>query len=59
MVSTPGAAPPTVDDLRSFAGSRLAHHKLPEDVVAIDEVPLTSMQKVDRRALAEMVRSPD
>jgi acyl-CoA synthetase (AMP-forming)/AMP-acid ligase II len=59
VVSTPGAAPPTVDDLRSFAGSRLAHHKLPEDVVAIDEVPLTSMQKVDRRALAEVVRSPD
>jgi acyl-CoA synthetase (AMP-forming)/AMP-acid ligase II len=58
VVPVAGAEPPTVDELRSFAGERLAHHKLPEDVVVLEEVPLTPMQKVDRRALADRVRSP-
>jgi acyl-CoA synthetase (AMP-forming)/AMP-acid ligase II len=45
-------APPTVADLRQFAEGRLSHHKLPEHVRAVDALPLTAMQKLDRRALA-------
>jgi acyl-CoA synthetase (AMP-forming)/AMP-acid ligase II len=55
VVPAEGHRPPTLESLRSFAGERLAHHKLPEAVEVIDEVPLTSMQKIDRRALADRV----
>ena len=52
IVPRAGAQPPTLDDLRAFAGARLAPHKLPEAVRFVDEIPLTGMDKVDRRALA-------
>jgi acyl-CoA synthetase (AMP-forming)/AMP-acid ligase II len=55
VVPAEAAAPPTLGDLRTFAGERLAHHKLPEDLVVVDDLPLTAMQKVDRRRLAAMV----
>jgi acyl-CoA synthetase (AMP-forming)/AMP-acid ligase II len=45
------ADPPTLDDLRAFAASQLAHHKLPEQLVVVDDLPLTPMDKVDKRAL--------
>lgn len=47
-------AVPSVQDLRSFARDRLASYKLPEVVVAVDALPLTSMDKLDRRALAQL-----
>lgn len=50
--------PPTLKQLRGHAASRLAHHKLPEHLVVVDELPLTAMQKVDRRALRSLVE-PD
>ena len=43
--------PPSLDDLRAFAQDRLARYKLPEAVQIVDALPLTPMQKVDRRAL--------
>jgi acyl-CoA synthetase (AMP-forming)/AMP-acid ligase II len=43
--------PPTLDDLRAFARHRLAAYKLPEDIRLVDELPLTAMEKVDRKAL--------
>ena len=46
------AAPPALEDLRTFGERRLARYKLPEALRVVDEVPLTPMQKVDRRALA-------
>ena len=49
------AASPSLDDLRRFAEGRLASHKLPEDLVLVDALPLTAMEKVDRRALAALV----
>jgi acyl-CoA synthetase (AMP-forming)/AMP-acid ligase II len=55
VVPRPGAEPPTAADLRSFAADRLAAYKLPEDVVVVDALPLTSMDKLDRRALARLV----
>ena len=51
VVAPEGTSPPTLDELRDFAAGRLAHHKLPEAVVVLDALPLTPMEKVDRRAL--------
>jgi len=45
-------APPTLDDLRAFAHDRLSAHKLPEALRVVDALPLTAMQKLDRRSLA-------
>jgi len=53
VVVATGRTTPTLDDLRSFAAERLGHHKLPEQMAVADELPLTPMEKVDRRALAE------
>lgn len=50
-------APPTVEELRLFAGSRLAKHKLPEEVRVVPSLPLTAGQKVDRSALRKRVGS--
>jgi acyl-CoA synthetase (AMP-forming)/AMP-acid ligase II len=49
--------PPALEDLRDFAEGRLARYKLPEAVRVVVEIPLTPMQKVDRRALAADVSS--
>ena len=48
-------APPTLEELRLFAGPRLAKHKLPEDLRVVSSLPLTSGQKVDRSALRKRV----
>ncbi len=45
--------PPQLDELRKFAAEKLAHYKLPEALRLVDALPLTAMQKVDRRALAD------
>jgi len=58
VVPSDRGAPPTLDALRTFAGNSLAHHKLPEDLVLVDEIPLTAMQKVDRKRLARLVDPP-
>lgn len=55
VVARPGAAPPDLEQLRSFAADRLARHKLPEDVRTVDALPLTPMDKVDRGAVAALV----
>ena len=49
--SEPGD-PPTLDALRAFARERLSAHKLPEALRLVDALPLTTGQKLDRRALA-------
>ncbi|MFN8052492.1 MAG: AMP-binding protein [Acidimicrobiales bacterium] len=59
VVVAAGAEAPTLDDLRAFAGDRLARWKLPEAMVVLDALPLTTMQKVDRAALAHAVRHDD
>ena len=51
VVPTDAANPPSLEDLRSFAEARLARYKLPEAIRVVAEIPLTPMQKVDRRAL--------
>jgi acyl-CoA synthetase (AMP-forming)/AMP-acid ligase II len=51
VVPIDASAPPTLDDLRSFASTRLASYKLPEAIEVVDALPITSMEKLDRSAL--------
>ncbi len=44
--------PPTLESLRAHGARQLASFKLPEVVRIVEELPLTAMQKVDRRLLA-------
>jgi acyl-CoA synthetase (AMP-forming)/AMP-acid ligase II len=45
-----GAVDP--EELRAWCRTRLADYKAPDRVVVVDELPLTSMLKVDKQALA-------
>ena len=47
-----GVLPPTLPDLRSFLAGTIAAHKLPEALRIVAELPLTAMDKIDRRRLA-------
>jgi acyl-CoA synthetase (AMP-forming)/AMP-acid ligase II len=55
IVVRTGVSLPSLDELRRFGSTTLAAYKLPEDVRAIEALPLTSMDKVDRRALAAVL----
>jgi acyl-CoA synthetase (AMP-forming)/AMP-acid ligase II len=55
VVPADPSAPPTLDDLRTFASAELAHHKLPAELRIVDALPLTPMEKVDKRALRALV----
>lgn len=44
---------PSAEELRNWVGARLADYKKPDEVVFVSELPLTSMMKVDKRALRE------
>ncbi|MGH9211451.1 MAG: class I adenylate-forming enzyme family protein [Acidimicrobiales bacterium] len=54
VVAAADARRPSLADLRRHADGRLARHKLPEDLVVVDALPLTPADKVDRRALADL-----
>jgi acyl-CoA synthetase (AMP-forming)/AMP-acid ligase II len=55
VVPRDGAAPPSLAALRAQAGAALAAYKLPEALELVDALPLTAMDKVDRRALRQQV----
>ena len=57
FVAPRGDAALTLESLRAFGGSRLAAYKLPEELRIVEALPLTSMDKVDRRALASRLSS--
>jgi acyl-CoA synthetase (AMP-forming)/AMP-acid ligase II len=59
VVPTDPEKPPTLAELRAAAADELATHKLPEALTFVDALPLTAMQKIDRRALAATVAYPD
>jgi acyl-CoA synthetase (AMP-forming)/AMP-acid ligase II len=60
VVPADARRPPSLADLREHGCDRLAPYKLPEAVRIVDALPLTSMEKLDRRALGELVRpEPD
>ncbi|HEX6421203.1 MAG TPA: fatty acid--CoA ligase family protein [Acidimicrobiales bacterium] len=52
VAPAPGAAAPTLDELRGFLAGRLAAWKVPEALRIVPQLPLTPMEKVDRRSLA-------
>jgi acyl-CoA synthetase (AMP-forming)/AMP-acid ligase II len=52
------AVPPTLEALRDFGRDRLATYKLPEELRVVEALPLTAMEKIDRRALAESLADP-
>jgi acyl-CoA synthetase (AMP-forming)/AMP-acid ligase II len=58
VVPAPGAAAaPSLEELRAFGASHLAAYKLPEDLRVVDALPLTALDKVDRRALEDTVQA--
>ena len=59
VVPAAGAAPPSAVELRSWCGERLADYKAPDDVVIVDALPVTSMMKVDKAALAATALARD
>jgi acyl-CoA synthetase (AMP-forming)/AMP-acid ligase II len=59
VVPVSGGPSPTLDELRAHAGGSLSAYKLPERLRLVDALPLTAMQKVDRRALTAAERSDD
>ena len=52
IVPAKPSQPPTLEDVRSFLEPKLARYKLPEAVRIVNALPLTPMQKIDRRRLA-------
>ena len=50
--------PPTLEELRAFAGERLSAHKLPEAIRLVADLPLTTGQKLDRATLAAHEAAP-
>ncbi len=57
IVPVPGVAPPDLAELRALCTSRLADYKAPDRLVIVDQLPLTAMAKVDKRALNAKVGS--
>jgi acyl-CoA synthetase (AMP-forming)/AMP-acid ligase II len=52
VVAADPSDPPTDDELKSFVADRIADYKVPDVVELRSELPLTSMFKVDKAALA-------
>jgi acyl-CoA synthetase (AMP-forming)/AMP-acid ligase II len=44
-------APPELAEVRGFVKERLADYKAPDALVLVDELPVTAMGKIDKRAL--------
>ncbi|MBV8691812.1 MAG: AMP-binding protein [Actinobacteria bacterium] len=53
VVARPGAPAPSLNDLRTFAAETVSSYKLPDEVRVVDALPLTPMDKLDRRTLGE------
>ncbi|CAM5731396.1 acyl-CoA synthetase [Mycolicibacterium aubagnense] len=53
VVSQPGAAQ-DADEIKAFVKNNLARHKVPRDVVFVDELPRNTTGKLLRRVLIEM-----
>jgi long-chain acyl-CoA synthetase len=58
FVSLRPGAEVTPAELTEFARGRLAAHKYPREVNIVDAVPLTSVGKLDRKALRGRVTGP-
>jgi acyl-CoA synthetase (AMP-forming)/AMP-acid ligase II len=54
VVPTPGTDPGSLslEALRDWSRARVADYKAPDRVIVVDDLPITSMLKIDKRALA-------
>ena len=52
VTATDPEAPPTLAELRSWIGDRLADYKAPDRLVVLPDLPLTAMMKIDKAELA-------
>jgi acyl-CoA synthetase (AMP-forming)/AMP-acid ligase II len=59
VVPTEAADPPTLADLRAHVTGELADYKAPDELLVVDELPLTAMLKPDRAALRELIAKRD
>jgi len=59
VVPTNAAAPPTLAELRTHVAGELADYKAPDELLIVDELPLTPMLKPDRLALRELITLRD
>jgi acyl-CoA synthetase (AMP-forming)/AMP-acid ligase II len=59
VVPVDGAAPPTLAELRAHVMGELADYKAPDELLVVDELPLTAMLKPDRVALRELITLHD
>jgi acyl-CoA synthetase (AMP-forming)/AMP-acid ligase II len=57
VVAANGSSAPTLESLRAFGAGSLASYKLPDALRVSDGLPLTTMHKIDRRALAQVETS--
>jgi acyl-CoA synthetase (AMP-forming)/AMP-acid ligase II len=57
VVPTDPSVPPTELELQQWCATRLADYKKPDRVVLLPSLPLTSMLKPDKEALAERARN--
>ena len=51
VVAVAGESAPSLEEIRSRVALQLADYKAPDAVVVLDELPVTPMGKVDKRAL--------
>lgn len=58
VVARDATRPPSLEALRAHAAGELAAYKLPEELRVVEALPLTAMDKVDRRALARDLSAP-
>ncbi|WP_163892268.1 non-ribosomal peptide synthetase [Mycolicibacterium hippocampi] len=57
---TGGAQPPVITELRAWLAARLPRYMVPQEIIVVDELPLTSHGKIDEAALAAItVDSPE
>jgi amino acid adenylation domain-containing protein len=54
VTGRPGAAPLDRNELRRFLRERLPDHMVPGAFIVLDEMPLTTNKKIDRRALSAL-----
>jgi acyl-CoA synthetase (AMP-forming)/AMP-acid ligase II len=59
VVPADGESPPSLVDLRAHVSAELADYKAPDELLIVDELPLTPMLKPDRHALRELIARHD
>ena len=59
VVPADAATPPTLAELRTHVADELADYKAPDELLIVDELPLTAMLKPDRLALRELITLHD